>query len=146
MCLQYHRLKVYEDNNNRIKVGYKIFHKWSDNTYTNIYYDTRKKYVLGDWNSIDNIEQKSVITVSPCYSKKDDKYYTAGFHFYTDKSYALRELKYSILGKVVVECICSNITAKGYQFADGLKLPVKSFVAQEYRLMREVKKNEIDMG
>ena len=130
MCLQYHRLKVYEDDNNRIKVGYKMFRKqWSENTYTNLYYDTRKKYVLGDWNSIDNIEQKSVATVSPCYSRKETKYYAAGFHFYTKPVYKL-------FPYVCIECICEGILATGYEYHNYKD--VSAFVAKSYRLMREV--------
>ena len=125
MCLNEEGLKTYKDNDN-IRIGYKIFKKCKDG-YRNIYYDTKYVIKMGEW-----MEQAycyfTIIYSSPLKSSKS-LHYKAGYHFYDNipSTHRIRSFE------VVVECICENITAIGIQnYSD------KAFVAQSYRLMREV--------
>ena len=132
MCLD-QGLKTFKKNNN-IKIGYKYYYKiqgpeTGEWYYYNMHYDSYKQHSLGEWCSID---KNKFITVGSFrkYSWKDKKYddknkkYKSGFHFFD--RHDMQSLS------ICVECICENITATGTQFGK------KAFVAQSYRLMREV--------
>ena len=114
MCLSRNKLKTFKDNDN-VRIGYKIFDK-EYNTYYNPFYLCSGKHYLGSWH-----ENKLQIDLGYEIHRKS---YKSGFHFYSSIPTNKAE--------VIVECICENITATGEQNFRG------AFVAQSYRLMREV--------
>jgi len=161
MCLNYQKLKM-KPANDEIRIGYKYFKKLKDHSlikgdyyvndedigtwyYHNKYFDTRKKHSLGEWHSMDKNDGK-LICVDSCNPAFKRKKYKAGFHFYTvskessglaGSGYpshfpATHQLTLANRSTVCVECICCNITATGKQSGRG------AFVAQSYRLIREV--------
>ena len=141
--------------NDEIRIGYKYFKKLKDHSlikgdyyvndedigtwyYHNKYFDTRKKHSLGEWHSMDKNDGK-LICVDSCNPAFKRKKYKAGFHFYTvskEKNIKTQSIAGGtpsfFSSTVCVECICCNITATGKQNGEG------AFVAQSYRLMREV--------
>jgi len=117
MCLSRNKLKTFKDNDN-VRIGYKLFDK-SYNTYYNPFKFIYNKHTMGSW-----YENKWKDKLHVGYLLKE-KTYKSGFHFYSSIPKPWDH-------EVVVECICENITATGEQnFRDA-------FVAQSYRLMREV--------
>ena len=131
MCLDYQKLKVYDDNDS-IRIGYKIFFK-TQIGYENRFFTPKAKYYqMGEWVDNKQIKQKTdTIECRSCYPKFKPKYYKAGFHFYSTIPYLLTA-SWTPNDLRVVECICENITATGRQDNKSC------FVAQSYRLMREV--------
>ena len=122
MCLNKKGLKTFK-NNNKIRIGYKIFKK-DEKGYKNIYYDTRNYIKIGEWK--ENVNSYNEIIYSG--GIRNPYSYKAGYHFYdTPLTNKVRPFE------VMVECICENITAIGTQNYND-----KAFVAQSYRLMREV--------
>ena len=120
MCLDYQKLRTFKKNDN-VKIGYKYFYKVQEH-YHNIHYDSYKQHSLGEWCSID--KNKFIKIEFYLRSNEKCKKYKSGFHFFDEQ-----DMKNSL---TCVECICENITATGSQFGK------KAFVAQSYRLMREV--------
>jgi len=133
MCLDYQKLKTYKDNN-KTRVGFKVFCK-TPTGYENRFFNKGKiKYQIGEWvdnKNNNNIHEKQIECKSYFYrSEFKPKYYKAGFHFYTKPPHWATN--YTFYDLRIVECICENITATGQQnYKDA-------FVAQSYRLMREV--------
>jgi len=127
MCLDYQKLRTFKKNDN-VRIGYKYFYKVQEPGtgkwyYHNLHYDSYKQHSLGEWCSID----KNKFIKINFYLRINEKCkkYKSGFHFLDEHN-----LKDNSL--TCVECICENITATGTQFGK------KAFVAQNYRLMREV--------
>ena len=118
MCLSRSKLKTFKDNDN-VKIGYKIFDK-SHNTYYNPFKGCSLKHTMGSW-----YENRWKETINVGYSL-NRKTYISGYHFYS----SIPKMWYR--NEVVFECICENITATGQQSLED------AFVAQSYRLMREV--------
>ena len=125
MCLNYYGLKTYDDNN-KVRIGYKIFYK-TPNGYENRFFNFKNGYHIGDW--IENKPCKYPIECRSYYPEQfKPKHYKAGFHFYSTKpNWNMKNSNMRI-----VECICENITATGRQ--DNMSC----FVAQSYRLMKEI--------
>ena len=134
MCLSRNKLKTFKDNDN-VRIGYKIFDK-KYNTYYNPYQLCSIRHTMGSW-----YENKWKAKLhAGCYHLGYDFhhiFYKSGFHFYSSNSPSLFPFMRTSptnchRPQVVVECICENITATGEQ---NLR---DAFVAQSYRLMREV--------
>ena len=132
MCLNYSGLKTYDDNN-KVRIGYKIFYKTPTGYENRFFNDYNNKHRIGEW--VKNKPCKNSIECRSYYNKQFKlKYYKAGFHFYSTKP-NLDNRYYEIIniGLRIIECICENITTTGRQDNKSC------FVAQSYRLMREVK-------
>ena len=132
MCLDYQKLKTYKDNN-KIRVGFKVFCKTPTGYENRFFNKGRIKYQIGERVDNNNIHEKQIKCESYAYYRREfkPKYYKAGFHFYTKPPH-WATIGHTFYDLRIVECICENITATGQQnYKDA-------FVAQSYRLMREV--------
>ena len=118
MCLDERTLKTFKDNDN-VRIGYKVFDK-SHNIYYNPFKGCYIKHTMGSW-----YKNKKRVKLTVGYPLHHITY-ESGFHFYS----SIPRVYYQY--EVVVECICENITATGQQNDED------AFVAQSYRLMREV--------
>lgn len=119
--------------NDRIKVGYKVFRKIEHSlsaSYHNVYYDIRTKHLIGETYTAADL--RYLHKYVPNYK------YKACFHVWDsveEAQYFVDDYFFSPGAPLVIcEVIAWDIRAYGIQG----RYDSKSFVAKNYRLMREI--------